>query len=216
MTRVFSGRVPPDASSAAVRIRRTSENIDRLIDDAPVNSANRSGTTSAAACGAVTSRRTSFALSCSSNCFEPRPMRIGTLAQRTGTNVPTVRYYESIGLLPRATRQEGGHRLYGESDVERLTFIRRCREFGFSVEQVRSLVALGRDRSRSCLELRDVAATHLSDVRARIRQLEGLAQSLETFVETCDTMCPGGAGPDCTILEDLRKASSRCSYGERV
>jgi len=134
-------------------------------------------------------------------------MRIGTLAQRTGTNVPTVRYYESIGLLPKASRQEGGHRLYGEADVERLTFIRRCREFGFSVEQVRSLVTLGRDRSRSCLELHDVAATHLSDVRARIRELEGLAQSLETFVETCDTTCAGGAGPDCAILEDLGKVS---------
>jgi DNA-binding transcriptional MerR regulator len=143
-------------------------------------------------------------------------MRIGTLAQRTGTNVPTVRYYESIGLLPRATRQEGGHRLYSETDVERLTFIRRCREFGFSVEQVRSLVALARDRSRSCLELRDVAATHLSDVRARIRELEGLAQSLESFVETCDTTCPGGAGPDCTILEDLSKASRQCCGGESV
>jgi DNA-binding transcriptional MerR regulator len=132
-------------------------------------------------------------------------MRIGTLAERTGTNVPTIRYYESIGLLPRAARQEGRQRVYGEGDVERLTFIRRCREFGFSVEQVRSLETLGRDRSRSCLELRDLAATHLSDVRARIRELEGLARSLETFVETCDATCAGGAGPDCTILDDLSK-----------
>ena len=84
-------------------------------------------------------------------------MRIGTLADRTGTNVPTIRYYESIGLLPQAARQEGRQRVYGERDVERLTFIRRCREFGFSVEQVRSLEALGRDRSRSCLELRELA-----------------------------------------------------------
>ena len=90
-------------------------------------------------------------------------MRIGTLADRTGTNVPTIRYYESIGLLPQAARQEGRQRVYGERDVERLTFIRRCREFGFSVEQVRSLEALGRDRSeitvtwqrRSC-----IAPTH--------------------------------------------------------
>jgi DNA-binding transcriptional MerR regulator len=138
-------------------------------------------------------------------------MRIGTLARRTGTNVPTIRYYESIGLLPRAARQEGRQRVYGEGDVERLTFIRRCREFGFSVEQVRSLDTLGRDRSRSCLELRDLAATHLSDVRARIRELEGLAVSLEAFVETCDATCVGGAGPDCTILEDLSRMPRSCS-----
>jgi len=140
-------------------------------------------------------------------------MRIGILAKRTGTNVPTVRYYESIGLLAKAPRQEGGHRLYTDGDVERLTFIRRCRVFGFSVDQVRSLVALGRDRSRSCLELRDVAAAHLNDVHARIRELEELARSLEAFVETCNTTCAGGAGPDCTILEDLSRESSQGSSG---
>lgn len=137
-------------------------------------------------------------------------MRIGTLAERTGTSIPTIRYYESIGLLPRAARQEGRQRVYGEADVARLTFIRRCRDFGFSVEQVRSLETLGRDRSRSCLELRQLAATHLSDVRVRIRELEGLAHSLESFVETCDATCAGGAGPDCTILEDLSKQARQC------
>lgn len=137
-------------------------------------------------------------------------MRIGTLARRTGTSIPTIRYYESIGLLPRAARREGRQRVYGEGDIERLTFIRRCREFGFSVEQVRSLETLGRDRSRSCLELRDLAATHLSDVRARVRELEGLARTLETFVATCDATCVGGAGPDCTILEDLSRVSPAC------
>lgn len=137
-------------------------------------------------------------------------MKIGTLAGRTGTNVPTIRYYESVGLLPAAVRQEGGQRVYGDADVERLTFIRRCREFGFSIHQVRSLAALGRDQSRSCLELRDFAAAHLSDVRTRIRELEGLAKSLEAFVGTCDATCAGGAGPDCTILDDLSKAPKRC------
>ncbi len=134
-------------------------------------------------------------------------MRIGTLAQRTGTNVPTIRYYESIGLLTKAPRQEGGHRLYTEADVERLTFIRRCRDFGFSIEQVRSLAALGRDYSRSCLELRDVAATHLHEVRERILELKALAGSLEAFVESCNATCAGGPGPDCSILGDLGRVS---------
>lgn len=137
-------------------------------------------------------------------------MRIGILAERTGTNVPTIRYYESIGLLPQAARQEGRQRLYGEGDVERLTFIRRCRDFGFSVEQLRSLEALSRDRSRSCLELRDLAASHLSDVQVRIRELKALARSLEAFVDSCDTTCAGGAGPDCTILDDLGRMPRGC------
>ncbi len=137
-------------------------------------------------------------------------MRIGTLSERTGTNVPTIRYYESIGLLPRAARQEGRQRVYGEGDVERLTFIRRCRDFGFSVEQVRSLESLAHDHSRSCLELRELAVTHLSAVRSRIRELEGLSHSLASFVETCDATCAGGAGPDCTILEDLSKQARQC------
>lgn len=137
-------------------------------------------------------------------------MKIGTLAERTGTNVPTIRYYESIGLLPQAARQEGRQRVYGEGDVERLTFIRRCRDFGFSVEQVRSLEALGRDPTRSCLELRDLAASHLTDVQARIRELKALARSLAAFVDSCDATCAGGAGPDCTILDDLGRVPRGC------
>jgi DNA-binding transcriptional MerR regulator len=69
-------------------------------------------------------------------------LRIGDLANRTGTSAPTIRYYEQIGLLRRATRQSGNHRVYTRADVERLTFIRRCREFDFSIEQVRVLVSL--------------------------------------------------------------------------
>jgi len=134
-------------------------------------------------------------------------MKIGTLATRTGTNVPTIRYYESIGLLPQASRREGGQRTYTDADAQRLTFIRRCREFGFSIDQVRSLDALGRDRSRSCMELRDVAARHLATVRARIRELKALASDLDAFVQACDQTCAGGPGPECTILGDLATAA---------
>jgi DNA-binding transcriptional MerR regulator len=70
-----------------------------------------------------------------------RKAKIGELAELTGMSVPTIRYYEQIGLLPRAPRQAGGQRVYSRDDVERLTFIRRCREFDFSIEQVRALVA---------------------------------------------------------------------------
>jgi DNA-binding transcriptional MerR regulator len=130
-------------------------------------------------------------------------LKIGELARRTGTNAPTVRYYEQIGLLPPASRRDGGQRSYGEEDVRRLTFIRRCRDFGFSIEQVRSLAALVQDRQRSCLEARDLAQDHLAAVRAKLEELKALEQTIARFAASCEVACAGGPGPDCVILEDL-------------
>lgn len=141
--------------------------------------------------------------------------RIGALAERTGTNAATIRYYEQINLLPRADRQEGNQRRYGDDDVRRLTFIRRCRDFGFSIEQVRALASLVQDRSRSCMEARDLAQTHLATIRAKLRELRALEKSIAQFVEVCDAECVGGPGPDCVILDDLSGkspvASSCCA-----
>ncbi|MFL5493629.1 MAG: MerR family transcriptional regulator [Gemmatimonadales bacterium] len=131
------------------------------------------------------------------------PMRIGALAERTGTNAPTIRYYEEIGLLRRPDRQPGGQRIYGEEDAKRLTFIRRCRDFGFPIEQVRSLVALLDDRTRSCMEARDLAGEHLGAVQAKIQDLRALERSLASFLASCDTSCAGGPAPDCVVLADL-------------
>jgi DNA-binding transcriptional MerR regulator len=134
-----------------------------------------------------------------------RSLRIGALAERAGTNAPTIRFYEEIGLLRPADRQAGGQRAYGNEDVKRLTFIRRCRDFGFSIEQVRSLVALVQDRERSCMEARDLAQEHLAAVRAKLNELRALERSIVDFIATCDASCPSGPGPDCAILEDLAK-----------
>lgn len=130
-------------------------------------------------------------------------LKIGALAKRTGTNTPTIRYYEEIGLLPPADRREGGQRCFAEADVKRLTFIRRCREFGFPIEQVRDLLAVMEDPARSCAEARDVAQEHLTAVRAKLVELKALERSIASFVQTCDATCAGGPGPDCSILEDL-------------
>jgi DNA-binding transcriptional MerR regulator len=132
-------------------------------------------------------------------------LRIGALAERTSTNAPTIRYYEEIGLLPRADRQASGQRAYGDADVKRLTFIRRCRVFGFSIDQVRSLVALVQDRQRSCMDARDLAQEHLEAVRAKLHELKALERSIAGFIATCDASCAGGPGPECSILEDLAK-----------
>ena len=131
--------------------------------------------------------------------------KIGRLAECTGTNAPTIRYYEEIGLLRPADRQPSGQRTYCDDDVKRLAFIRRCRDFGFSIEQVRSLVSLVQDRARSCSDAREIAEAHLSAVRAKIVELKALERSILGFVITCDAYCAGGRGPDCVMLDDLSK-----------
>ncbi len=130
-------------------------------------------------------------------------LTIGALADATSCTVPTIRYYEEIGLLPEATRRSGGHRVYSERDLRRLTFIRRCREFGFPIEQVRELVALTGSPESDCTVARDLAAHHLGDVRRKLKELRALERSLKSFVETCDTQCVGGPANACVILEDL-------------
>ncbi|MFN3508520.1 MAG: MerR family transcriptional regulator [Allorhizobium sp.] len=135
-------------------------------------------------------------------------LKIGEVAERTGTNTPTIRYYEEIGLLPRPDRQEGNQRRYGDDAVKRLTFIRRCRDFGFSIEQVRTLTSLVQDRSRSCFEARDLAQEHLKEVRVKLKELRELEKSIAGFVDSCNVACAGGPGPDCVILEDLGSLKS--------
>ena len=132
-------------------------------------------------------------------------IKIGKLADRAGTNAPTIRYYEEIGLLRAAPRQAGGQRVYGDDDVRRLRFIRQCREFGFSIDAVRTLVDVLDDRTSSCMEARDLAARQRSDIRRKIAELQALDRTLKGFVADCDVRCAGGPGPDCVILGDLAK-----------
>ena len=135
--------------------------------------------------------------------MNPPSLFIGAVAKQTGCTVPTIRYYEEIGLLPPAARTESGQRHYGEAALRRLMFIRRCRDFGFSIDQVRELVGLVDEPDRPCTEVREIAAMHLSEVRLKLEQLRELEASLDGFVGSCDTACAGGRAVDCTILEDL-------------
>lgn len=140
--------------------------------------------------------------------------KIGELAERTATNPPTIRYYEDIGLLPRPDRQEGNQRRYSEADVRRLRFVRRCKDFGFSIEQVRALASVTADAGRSCIEARDIAHTHLLDVRSKLRELRELEKSIARFVADCDAECAGGPGPACSIFDELgRRQQSSCRAG---
>lgn len=126
-------------------------------------------------------------------------MRIGILAERTGTTVPTIRYYEQIGLLRPAARS-GGQRTYDNEDLRRLTFIRRCREFDFSIEEIRSLLSL-LQRGASCTEARQLAEGRLAELRRRMVELKTLEASIASLVTACADTCDGGAAPDCVILQ---------------
>jgi len=130
---------------------------------------------------------------------------IGSLAQRTGANVETIRYYERVGLLPAPARSAGGYRLYGIAHVKRLMFIRRARALGFSIDEVRTLLKLADERKRPCAEVRVVAEGHLEDVRTKIADLKAMERVLKDTV----SRCAKGTGSHCPVIEALyREAPS--------
>lgn len=135
-------------------------------------------------------------------------LTIGALADRSGCSVPTIRYYEEIGLIPPARRRDSGHRVYDASAVDLLTFVRHCRDFGFPIEQVRELVSLAASEQRDCFETLDIAQAHLKTVRAKLAELRALERSLARFAKSCSEMCAGGPAARCTILRDLGSAAS--------
>lgn len=130
-------------------------------------------------------------------------LTIGKLAKAAGVTTPTIRYYEEIGLLPAADRSESGQRVYGADDLERLTFIRRCRDFGFGIDQVRLLAGLSISADKDCREVGDIARGHLQEVQAKLAELKALERSMQRFVAQCDSVCCGGPGRDCVVFKDL-------------
>lgn len=138
-----------------------------------------------------------------------RVLTIGQLAKAAGVTTPTIRYYEEICLLPLAGRSAAGQRIYAETDLKRLTFIRRCRDFGFSIDQVRALAGLSISAKEDCSQVRDIAQVHLAEVRTKLSELQALEASLEAFVLHCDTICAGGPGRACVVFENL-KSEGRC------
>lgn len=124
---------------------------------------------------------------------------IGDLSARTGVNIETVRYYEKIGLLPAPARTEGRHRVYEPAHVARLTFVRRSRELGFSLDEVRSLLKLVDGGHYACSDVQTVTLEHLQDVQKKIADLKRLARTLSEAASRCQ----GGSVPDCPIIEAL-------------
>lgn len=126
-------------------------------------------------------------------------MKRGQLAQQTGCNLETIRYYEKIGLMPDPPRSASGYRVYDETHVARLRFILRGRELGFSIEELRGLLGLVDGGTQTCAEVQVLTEQHLADVRAKIKDLKRIEKVL---AETA-AQCSGEEVPECPVLEAL-------------
>jgi len=126
-------------------------------------------------------------------------MNIGQAAAASGVSAKMIRYYESIGLIPRTLRTEAGYRVYSGHDVHTLRFIRRARDLGFSVEQIAELVSLWRDRERASKDVKAIALDHVNVLERKIRELQEMASTLKHLADNCH----GDSRPHCPILEEL-------------
>lgn len=126
-------------------------------------------------------------------------MAIGELARATGTKSETIRYYERIGLLPQPSRTAANYRSYGTAELARLSFIRRARALGFSIEQVSALLDLADRRDRSCDAVDVLAKEHLQTIEAKIADLVALRRELADLIGQCRQ----GTIAECRILDAL-------------
>jgi DNA-binding transcriptional MerR regulator len=137
-------------------------------------------------------------------------LTIGALAEQAGCNVPTVRYYEEIGLIPKAARRSSGHRAYSANDLKRLIFVRRCRDLDFPIEKVRELVALLDDPNSDCARVRDITEAQLSIVRKKLAELREFELSLQRLSADCTEQCAGGRSTDCVIVNEFTEQATCC------
>ncbi len=126
-------------------------------------------------------------------------MNIGEAARASGVSAKMIRYYESIGLIPRPARTQAGYRVYSANDVHRLVFIRRARDLGFSVERIAELIALWSDRDRASADVKRIALEQVEILERKAREIEAMAATLRHLAKSCH----GDDRPDCPILEGL-------------
>jgi Cu(I)-responsive transcriptional regulator len=126
-------------------------------------------------------------------------LTIGHLARETGTKVETVRFYEKSGLLSAPSRTEGNYRSYDQAHLNRLSFIRRARDLGFSLDQIRALLALSDDRSQSCASVDAIAKRHREEVERKIADLQALKSELDRMIDHCGCNIVA----DCRIIDTL-------------
>lgn len=126
-------------------------------------------------------------------------MKIGQLSKQTQCKIETIRYYEKIGLLPEPGRTEGGYRIYSDAHLKRLSFVRRSRELGFTIEEIRALLALVDQDSYTCADIKAITVEHLGTIRQKIADLKKLEKTLENI----SSQCSGDTTPQCPIIDNL-------------
>jgi MerR family transcriptional regulator, mercuric resistance operon regulatory protein len=133
-------------------------------------------------------------------------LAIGKLSGLSGVNIETIRYYERIKMLPSPPRTPSGRRVYDSTHLRTLAFIRRARELGFSIADIRALMRLGGPERATCREVREIAAHHLEDIRAKLDDLRKLERLLARTV----AQCSGKSAPDCPVLDilDVRRSKA--------
>jgi len=131
-------------------------------------------------------------------------MNIGQASAASGVTAKMIRYYEAIGLIPAPDRRASGYRDYSASDVNRLGFLRRARDLGFSMDEIRELLRLWSDKSRSSREVKDIALRHIADLDRRARHLTEMADALRHLAGACI----GNDRPECPIINDLEGSAT--------
>lgn len=126
-------------------------------------------------------------------------MNIGQASRASGVSTKMIRYYESVALIGAADRTDNNYRDFGEREINELRFVRRARNLGFSLEEIRRLLSLWRDRSRPSREVKAIAEQHVADLDARIVEMQAMADTLRELAHCC----AGDDRPDCPILADL-------------
>lgn len=126
-------------------------------------------------------------------------MNIGEAAKASGVNSKLIRHYESIGIIPKASRSDSGYRRYSESDVHMLSFVRRARSLGFSMKEIKKLVSLWRNRARKSSDVKALTLGHIQDLEEKIRDLQSMRSALLELSKNCH----GDDRPGCPILETL-------------
>lgn len=126
-------------------------------------------------------------------------MNIGEAAKISGVNAKLIRHYEEIGIIPKASRSESGYRTYAEADVHILSFVKRARNLGFSMKEIKKLVSLWRNKTRASSEVKALALKHVEEMEKKINELQEMAKTLKHLSKNCH----GDGRPDCPILNNL-------------
>lgn len=126
-------------------------------------------------------------------------MNIGEAAKISGVNAKLIRHYESIGIVPKASRSEGGYRTYSDADVHILSFVKRSRNLGFPMKEIKKLVGLWRNKARASAEVKTLAVKHIEEMEIKIAELQGMVKTLKHLAKNCH----GDGRPDCPILNNL-------------